>query len=206
MIYTLLLDPGHGKDTPGKRSPKFLTGQQLQEWQFSRQVVAKIVELAPKFGLKAVNLVHEENDITLTERALRANQYIKQNPGEKCILLSVHGNAAGNGSQWMSARGWEAWTTVGKTKSDTLAEFLYEAATFVFPEGTKLRTDRSDGDKDKEKNFTVIYKAVCPAVLTENFFYDNKEDCTYMMSEYGIDAIARVHLLGAKRFFDSPIS
>ena len=201
MKLTLLLDPGHGKDTPGKRSPD----GKLLEWKFSRDVANRIIEWAPKFGIKAVNIVPEDTDIALSDRANRANKYIKEHRDEKCILVSIHGNAAGNGSQWMSARGWEAWTTVGKTKSDTFAEFLYEAATFVFPPNTKLRTDRTDGDKDKEKNFTVIYKAACPAVLTENFFYDNQEDCIFMLSRDGIDAIARLHLLGAKRYFDSPI-
>ena len=207
MTYTILLDPGHGKDTPGKRSPKFENSKvQLLEWEFSRKVATKIIELAPRFGIKAVNIIPEDKDIALSERANRANKYIRDNKGEKCILLSIHGNAAGNGSKWMSARGWEAWTTVGMTKSDKLAEFLYEAADFIFPEGTKIRTDKSDGDKDKEKNFTVIYKAACPAVLTENFFYDNQDDCMYMLSDKGIEAIARVHILGAKRFFDSSIS
>ena len=102
----------------------------------------------------------------------------------------------------MTARGWEAWTTVGKTNSDKLAEQLYNNARFVFMGSTKIRTDNSDGDQDKESNFTVIYKAAMPAVLTENFFYDNMEDCEFMLSEKGIDLIAKVHLAGARDYFE----
>ena len=40
-----------------------------------------------------------------------------------------------------------------------------------------LRKDTTDGDKDKEADFYVIKKAPCAAVLTENFFYDNKVVC-----------------------------
>jgi N-acetylmuramoyl-L-alanine amidase len=204
MTYTLLIDNGHGKDTPGKRSPLFKDGKsRLYEWEFTRVIAKRISELAKAYGIRPVILVQGDKDIALSARAELANNYIKQHKDEKCVLVSIHGNAAGDGSKWMSARGWEAWTTVGKTNSDTFAEFLYEAAATIFPEGTRLRTDGTDGDKDKEKNFTVICKANCPAVLTENFFYDNADDCAYMMSADGIDAIARVHLEGAKAYFDS---
>ena len=201
MTYTLLLDPGHGKDTPGKRSPLMPDKRQLLEWEFTRDVAWYIESLAQDYYFKVVRLVTEDDDIPLSTRAARANDYIKNHPDEKCVLISIHGNAAGNGSSWMAARGWEAWTTVGKTNSDKLAEELYKSAEVIFPAGTKLRMDSSDGDKDKEKNFTVIYKANCPAVLTENFFYDNIYDCEYMLSLEGLRDIAKVHLTAVNRYF-----
>ena len=201
MTYTLLLDPGHGKDTPGKRSPILPDRRQLLEWQFSRDLAWEIEALAINYAFKVVRIVTEDIDIPLSTRAARVNDYIKKHPDEKCVLISLHGNAAGNGGNWMAARGWEAWTTVGKTNSDKLAEELYRSAEAIFPTGTKLRTDKSDGDKDKEKNFTVIYKANCPAVLTENFFYDNIYDCEYMLSMEGLRDIAKVHLTAVNRYF-----
>ena len=33
-----------------------------------------------------------------------------------------------------------------------------------------------------------------PAVLTENFFYTNVEDCKYLLSQEGMLDIAKVHL------------
>ena len=197
MNCTILIDNGHGQETPGKRSPD----GKLMEWDFTRKVATRMLDYQQDSQLKMVLLVPENKDVALSTRAERANDYIRKHPNEKCILYSIHGNAAGNGAQWMSARGWEAWTTVGKTNSDKLSEELYSAASAVFPYGTRLRTDNSDGDRDKEKNFTVIFKAACPAVLTENFFYDNKEDCSYMLTDDGIDAIARVHIAAAKRYF-----
>lgn len=201
-MNTLLIDNGHGKETPGKRSPMLPDGRRLFEWEFTRAVAKRCVELAPQFGLNVVILVPEDKDIALSERANRANRYMKAHRNERCVLLSIHGNAAGNGNSWMSARGWEAWTTVGKTNSDKLAECLYNAGRMLLPADTRFRTDKSDGDQDKESNFTVIYKSACPAVLTENFFYDNKEDCQYMLSNEGIDTIARLHLAGARDYFN----
>ena len=201
-MYTLLIDNGHGCNTPGKRSPLLEDGRsRLFEWEFTRRVAQRIAELAPQYDIKPVILVPEDDDVPLSARATRANNYIRNNPSEKCVRIAIHGNAAGNGSSWMNARGWEAWTTVGKTNSDKLAGQLYNAARKFFPSDTKFRMDKADGDQDKESNFTVIYKAICPAVLTENFFYDNLDDCRYMLSYIGIDAIARTHLAGTVYYF-----
>ena len=52
-------------------------------------------------------------------------------------------------------------------------------------------TQRNRGHK--EKDFTLLYKANCPCVLTENFFYDNEEDCKFMLSETGKYAIVDIH-------------
>ena len=53
----------------------------------------------------------------------------------------------------------------------------------------------SDGDIDKEASFTVIKKTRMPAVLTENFFMDNEEECkSILMSKQGRDSIAEFHV------------
>ena len=41
----------------------------------------------------------------------------------------------------------------------------------TFAPGTKIRSDWGDGDYDKENQFTILSKTLCPAVLTENFFH-----------------------------------
>lgn len=37
-------------------------------------------------------------------------------------------------------------------------------------------------------------KTKCPAVLTENFFQDNKEDVDYLYSDKGKQAIIKTHV------------
>ena len=65
------------------------------------------------------------------------------------------------------------------------------------PEYNKtIRTDHSDGDRDWEENFTVIYCANMPAVLTENLFYTNIKDTEFLLSEEGQDAIVQIHIQG----------
>ena len=197
---TLLIDNGHGYDTPGKCSPLLENGTRLNEWSWTRDIAIRIQQICEKHGINGVRLVPEDIDIPLSERATRANAYIKAHPKDRCILVSIHANASGNG-EWMPARGWEAWTTVGKTNSDEFAECLYRMAAGLFPVGTKIRKDTTDGDSDKEKDFTLLLKANCPAVLTENFFMDNREDNKYMISETGKYDIAYMHMMAAKLYF-----
>lgn len=187
----VLLDNGHGVDTKGKQSPD----GQLKEYKYAREIVQRIHCELGKRGINSIILVPEEKDISLTERCNRTNKYYDKND-KSVILISIHCNAAGNGDKWMTGRGWEAWTSVGETKSDELAELLYNAAEAWLPEGTKIRTDTTDGDRDKEKNFTILYKTKCPAVLTENLFQDNEEDVKFLLSEEGKQAIVNLHVEG----------
>ena len=64
----------------------------------------------------------------------------------------------------------------------------------------KIRTDKKDGDRDWEEDFTVIYKANMPAVLTENCFYTNIDDVKFLISDEGKEAIARIHVNGILKF------
>ena len=174
----ILIDPGHGIDTPGKRSPDGL----FREYLWNRQVADLILEGLVSAGVDASLVVTETNDVTLRNRVNRVNTICNRVGASNVLLVSVHANAAGDGSAWMGAKGWSCYTTKGKTESDSLAECLYDAFEAEFPE-RKIRKDMSDGDRDWEENFYVLQKSKCPAVLLENFFYDNREECAWMLQE-----------------------
>lgn len=174
----ILIDPGHGIDTPGKRSPdgKFL------EYLWNRQIADLLLDRFMIMGIDASLVVTETNDISLATRVQRVNRVCSKVGASNVILLSIHSNAAGDGSKWMSAQGWSCYTSKGKTKSDVIAECLYDAFESEFAE-KKIRKDMSDGDRDWEENFYVLQKSKCPAVLLENFFYDNRDECAWMLLE-----------------------
>ena len=190
----VLIDNGHGENTPGKRSPD----GRLREWAYSREIADMVVAGLCKKGIDAERIVNEDTDVPLSERCRRANEIYKET-GNKAILVSIHCNAAGNGANWMQARGWEAWTSVGQTKADILADCLYDVAENVLPK-MKIRKDISDGDSDKESNFYILKHTNCPAVLTENFFQDNKEDVEYLLSREGKEVIVQIHVDGIIKF------
>lgn len=197
----ILLDNGHASTTPGKRSPKLEDGSQFFEYEFNRDIVRRIAEKLNDLGVSYKILVPEiDDDIKLTERARRANIICNEYGKENCIFISVHANAAGNGSEWKNARGWSVWTTKGNTKSDPIATVFYEEAEKILPKcNMTLRKDMTDGDPDYEENFTVIYKTICPAILTENLFMDNKTDVQFLMSDTGRNKIAQIHVNAIKR-------
>jgi N-acetylmuramoyl-L-alanine amidase len=183
----VLIDNGHGANTPGKRSPD----GRLIEYAYAREIAGRVVFELRKKGIDAEQIVKEEVDVPLSERCRRVNEY----KASEAILISIHCNAAGGGSTWMQARGWEAWTSMGQTKADKLATCLYEAAEKYLP-GMKIRKDITDGDPDKESGFYILKYTKCPAVLTENLFQDNRTDVDFLLSEAGKRAIVDLHVNG----------
>lgn len=190
----IILDNGHGIETPGKRSPD----GKFREYAWTRMFVKRLKVELERFGYKVIELVPEENDLGLTIRANRVNELCKHND---CILVSIHNNAAGSNGKWINASGFEVWTSPGNTKSDILAELLYEEA---IAEGIRVRTDKSDHDSDKEAKFTVLTKTKCPAVITENMFMDSKSDIEFLNSEYGINKLLKLHVAGIRRYLEDP--
>lgn len=181
----ILIDPGHGIDTPGKRSPdgKFL------EYLWNRQIADLLLDRLMIMGIDASLVVTETNDISLATRVQRVNRICSKVGASNVILLSIHSNAAGDGSKWMSAQGWSCYTSKGETKSDAIAECLYDAFEAEFAD-RKIRKDMSDGDRDWEENFYVLQKSKCPAVLLENFFYDNRDECAWLLKDETKERIA----------------
>ena len=199
----ILIDNGHGIQTKGKRSPdgKFL------EYAYTREIARQVVSELKNKGYDSELLVPEDDDIPLSERVRRVNEicltYEPSCPAPTghpdVILISLHVNAAGDGTKWMNATGWSCYTCKGQTQSDTLANCLYEAAIKKFP-GRRIRTDYSDNDPDWEENFYILRHSLCPAVLTENFFMDSLYDRDFLLNEAGKQAIVDTHIEGITKY------
>ena len=198
MMKKVIIDAGHGINTKGKSSPDCA----LMEWRYNREIANAIAQGLILRGYDAEVIVPELEDISLKERVDRVNQIACKYGISESLLLSIHVNAAGNGSQWMNARGWCAYTFPGHTESDDIADCLYLAAEKNLP-GQKIRTDYSDGDPDIESAFYVLKHTLCPAVLTENLFMDNKEDCRFLLSSKGRQAIINLHIEGLIEYLDN---
>ena len=184
----ILIDNGHGENTIGKRSPDGL----FREYKYAREIAESIERELKTKGYDAERIVKETIDVTLEERVRRVNEVCERLGASNVVLVSIHCNAAGNGD-WKNARGWSAYTSKGKTKSDELATMLYGEAVHNFT-GQTIRKDFSDGDPDWEESFYVLKKTKCPAVLTENFFMDNTQDVSYLLSLEGRTQIVKTHV------------
>jgi N-acetylmuramoyl-L-alanine amidase len=182
-----IIDNGHGgvingvPQTAGKRSPDFGDGI-LYEGVSNRRLAQKLTKRLELMGIDYFLLVPELEDISLAERVKRVNRLANL---QKSILLSIHSDAFTT----EHAHGWSVYTTKGGTKSDDVATILYKYAKAA---GLHIRDDYSDGDPDKEADFYILRKTVCPAVLIENLFMTNKEDYKTLLSKEGQDKLTRV--------------
>ena len=187
----ILIDNGHGSNTPGKRSPdgRFL------EYKYTREIATAVVQHLQYRGYDAQLLTPEEYDVSLRARVERVNTWCRQLGRRNVCLVSIHTNAAGNGKQWMSARGWSCYSSKGQTAGDRLATCLYKAAELYLP-GHRVRRDLTDGDPDLEENFTLLHDTLCAAALSENLYHDNAADVAFLESYTGRQAIITLHVQG----------
>ena len=151
-------------------------GRQLLEWEFNRDIVARIAHRLDEAGIACHRLVPEENDIALAERCQRANWLARRGD---CLLVSVHANAGGGS-------GGEVFTYPGAARSLEYARIFGQRWSLAFPH---LRFRGC-----KEGNFAILRETICPALLTENLFMDNESDCQILLSTEGRDTIARWHV------------
>lgn len=195
----ILIDNGHGDNTPGKRSPD----GKLLEWQYTRRVAKVVAARLERAGYDVELLAPENYDVRLIERVHRANVKAQSRGRKNVIVVSIHCNAAGSKGEWLKATGWEAWTSPGRTDSDTLAECLYQAAKQNLVGQTIREYKPQDKERDKEARFTILQDTLCPAVLTENLFMDNRKDVKYLLSDEGFEAIVRTHVEGIINYINT---
>jgi N-acetylmuramoyl-L-alanine amidase len=183
--YLYIFDPGHGGlvdgkyQTAGKRSPKFADGKVLFEGVNNRDNVQRMMKAFRYNSLECVDVVDSENDVSLIERVKKANKLSKD---RKCVYISIHSDANGDGVKWDQASGMSVYTSKGQTKSDIFASIVIDELYNKFTSTIKWRTNNTDGDKDKEENFYVLKNTDCPAILCELGFHTNEAETKRMMT------------------------
>jgi N-acetylmuramoyl-L-alanine amidase len=207
----IILDFGHGGmlngkyQTKGKRSPKWSDGTQLFEGVFNRGVGNKVARLLEWDNIDYDILVHEENDISLSERVRRANKIYSKR--KDSILISIHANAhqykyidkectivynkknhgvidrkklfSTRKLEHTKANGFEVFTSNGSTRSDKYAKILHSC--YV----SRIKEIKDRGIK--EAGFAMVKRTHCPAVLIECGFMTNYDECQFLLNnEYRI--------------------
>ena len=191
----VLIDNGHGENTPGKQSPD----GRLREYKYCREIAEALYKALSERGYQARRIVTEDTDVSLSTRCKRVNAVCDGMGAKNVLLVSIHNNAAGNGG-WKSASGWSGWVyTKGSERSRLLAQYLYKAA-----EKRGLQGNRSVAEcRYWTANFYILKHTNCAAVLTENLFQDNKEEVDYLLSDAGRKAIVDLHVEGIVNYIKS---
>ena len=185
----VIIDNGHGKNTPGKCAPD----KSLFEWQWTREIAAMLcMRLYGINTIQTVILVPEEHDISLKERVRRVNTIVHDAKitGKEVLLISIHINAAGCGGNWKTASGWSVWVSNNASdKSKQFAQIAYNEALSLGLKGNRVVPK----EQYWSSNFYILKNTLCPAVLTENMFMDNQEDVQFLNSEKGKEMIVQLH-------------
>lgn len=191
----VILDNGHGKDTKGKRSPD----ETVLEYLYTRELVAAIATALRAEGVQVELLTPELNDIKLSIRTNRANAICFEKGVRRCLLVSVHLNAAGSGGAWWNARGWQVNVSLTASKESK------RLACCLFDEAAKHFTVRKPDPAQKywPQNLAICRDVKCTAVLTESLFMDNKQDVGILKSFEGFNNIVGIHVNGILNYIDS---
>jgi N-acetylmuramoyl-L-alanine amidase len=166
-MIAVILDGGHGFETPGKRA----NDDSLRENEFNDSVVNKLSLLLEMNSIPYAIVSSEWRDISLQERVEREKDFYRKfieknlNP----VLISVHANAADD----TRANGYETFiVNNAKETTKTLGEIVHKN---VFKAYSKHRKNAKDRGL-KEAGFYIIKNSNSPAVLIECGFMTNLED------------------------------
>jgi N-acetylmuramoyl-L-alanine amidase len=178
---TVILDPGHGAETIGKRSPD----ESLLEYAFNRDMAARIKAHLERHGVTALLTVYDDTDMPLADRCKVANE------SGADIFVSLHANAYGDGKKWMKQNGWEI--------------FVYKEGSFSeqFARAIHAETIPASGLADrgvKAERYYVIRNVNMPAVLIEHGFYTNQTEVELLKSPEFRERLAVMDAKGILRF------
>lgn len=197
-----LLSAGHGSKSPN--SLELADGRKFSEYHFNREVVCAIVELLEASDIRYEVLNSDWNQKekrfigeTGNELRTKVNKTKELCKDNKCLLVDIHANATP--SEWDIAEGVEVWFYKGSPVGEMMAfHFLTEIADCL--KWTK-RTGLDLGFKTQGKpstKYTMLKDTPCPAVITENNFYNNPAIVEELLKVSTIKKIALAHVRAMK--------
>lgn len=181
-MIKIVLDAGHGPNTPGKRTPKFDDGNFMHEHEFNNAVVQKLKLMLDNVGKFSVSVVSSETvDVPLKDRVAK-EKAIKSD-----LFLSVHANALN--SYWGNPKGIESFWNKGSTKGENYCKFIQQG--LIKDTGLFNRGAKSAPGPQYPNSLYVLKYTYGPAVLVECGFMDNKEEAKLLMSDSYRETVAK---------------
>ncbi|WP_274362768.1 N-acetylmuramoyl-L-alanine amidase [Paenibacillus thermotolerans] len=153
----IVIDAGHGPDTPGKRTPD----GSLREYQFNSVTAAYVIEMLKQYEKVEILTTYDDyRDVPLKERTDSANAW------KADLYVSIHANAAGSG--WNNAEGIETFVYTSRSPA------AVALANAVQRQLIKL-TGRQDRGV-KSADFHVLRECKMTSILVECGFMTNRQE------------------------------
>ena len=189
MAYQVCLDPGHGVETAGKRSPD---GTYL-EHEFTLDMAKRMQALLEQNGISVTLTRSDEHTVTLEKRVQIANGIPNLN-----LFVSLHSNAAGM-SDWVdSARGYVIYTSQAgdEEKRNIAARALIQRAKEA---GVLIRNGGL-----AHSLFYVLRETDAPAILIEHGFHTSRLDVALLKTPEYRQTLAKANCQGICDFLGIP--
>ena len=184
------LDPGHGEETAGKRSPDGT----YRECEFALDMAGRIRAILERHGVAVTLTRSTGNDVSLANRVKIANAI-----PDLDLFVSLHSNAAGSGAAWMSARGYGIYTSA---EGDTAGRNI--AANKILARAKEAGVGLWGGGLHHNGSLYVLKHTTAPAVLIEHLFHDNREDVALLKDSAYRDKLAQADAKGILDYLGIP--
>lgn len=160
----IMLDAGHGYNTPGKRSP-----DGMREYEFNRAVANYAKQLLVNYKNVTVYFSHsDQEDVSLQQRTEKANRLNVD------IFVSIHANAYGSGG-WNDVGGIETYVYPSRPP------LAYQLAQKV--QRNLVLSTGLDNRGVRTADFHVLRETKMDAVLAECGFMTNRDEINLLRSE-----------------------
>ena len=191
----VILGTAHGSNVGGKCAPD----KSIREYIWSREMCLMIKERLDELNIDCVIDILEPVEKSLNYRAQLVNKIVRES-NDDCIYISVHLNAAGGDGKWHNASGWTVYVyNKASQKSKNLALTLFDIAEEKDLFGNRCLPKTGY----YTANFCVLRETICPAILTENLFQDNKKEVEYLLSQEGKENICDLHVKGILKYIEN---
>ncbi|WP_417898855.1 N-acetylmuramoyl-L-alanine amidase [Bacillus haimaensis] len=179
----IVLDAGHGYNTPGKRTP-----DGMKEYEFNRVVAEFARQELSRYQNAEVLFTHsDDRDVPLQERTDRANSWGAD------AFVSIHANAYGAGG-WNTVNGIETYTpTVASPNSDLLANSVHK------------RLIQETGRRDrgiKSADFHVLRETNMASILCECGYMTYYQEAQLLRTDSYRETCARAIAEGIAEHFN----
>ncbi|UOQ43335.1 N-acetylmuramoyl-L-alanine amidase [Halobacillus salinarum] len=189
MPKLIALDDGHGKNTPGKRTPYIPEiGRSIQENEFNKEVVKYLKTELERCGFNTLLVAPTDEDTPLKTRTNLANSR------KADAYIAIHYNAYDGSFSGSNPSGIEVYVYPGHKNK--------EAGKLAASVAKYLRRGTPQNFRGIfEEDFHVLRETNMIAILTENGFMDNKLEALLMIDKDFQKEVAIEHAKGICDYF-----
>jgi N-acetylmuramoyl-L-alanine amidase len=200
MKKLIAVDPGHGLNTAGKRTPALPDGTVMKEREFNSAAAHYLQTILEDSGFDVLNVAESDIDVPLTTRVALANNKQKNTFNRPADLyVSIHANASADGLTFNEPNGIETFIYSLAAAGSTTEKW----ARLIHNSLIKATGRRDRGIK--RSSLYVVQSTAMPACLIECGFMTNLDEARLLQSDGYRKTIAGAVARGIGEIYNTPI-